>query len=472
MFLAQLRQAPRTSAFLALVACTLLLLWPALVSGFPIMFPDSGTYLGIAWGREYAIDRSSFYGFMLKPIVTLVPGLAGLWIAVALQAAAVAGALRITQERIVPGLAPSEAFLWILPVALLTSLPWHAAQFMPDALTGPLVLLTWAAASEEKGARLLWLFVFFAALAHYTHIVLLVAVAGSTILADLALRRDWRSCARRAGAAALVAVAVFTTQTAANSSVLGRASYSPGGPIFLFARLHEDGLASRWLDRHCGRDAPAELCAERANIHADSQVLLWHDRNGIVARHIWYPGTAEERWRWVEMLNLVNRGAIAEEPGGFLLTAARSTWTQLTHFALLDDECPVNCGSPEDGVNASLLLHSPASYRAFQASAQPRGDLGRERLRALTTPVAALGMVLLPFAIAFAWRRRDAIALSLAASAAVALLANAAMAGALSDVHDRYQSRIVWVVPFLLAGLALRWRRGRTVAPLPGLHPA
>ena len=37
-----------------------------------------------------------------------------------------------------------------------------------------------------------------------------------------------------------------------------------------------------------------------------------------------------------------------------------------------------------------------------------------------------------------------------------ALIANAAMVGALSDVHDRYQSRIVWLVPLAMLFLALR----------------
>ena len=37
-----------------------------------------------------------------------------------------------------------------------------------------------------------------------------------------------------------------------------------------------------------------------------------------------------------------------------------------------------------------------------------------------------------------------------------------AMAGALSDVHDRYQSRLVWLAPFVLLIAARGWReRGR-----------
>jgi hypothetical protein len=445
---------------LLLAATVLLLLWPALLNGFPLMFPDSGIYLGIAYGRDYGIDRSSFYGFLLKPVVTSLPGVAGLWLVASLQALIVAGALRLAQRRLMPSLGHGIALLWIGTIALLTSLPWHAAQVMPDAFSGVLVLLSWLAASRaagEKGVRILWLWVFLLALTHYTHLILFLCAAAATIACEYALRRDWRDCLRRVGAAALVVVSVVTLQAAANSAVHGRAVYSPGGPVFLFARLNEDGLVPRWLDRHCGRDAPEELCAARERIASDSQVLLWHDRNGIVARHVWFPPTAEERWRWVEMMNRANRGAIRDEPLPFLWNSAAATWAQFTTFAALDDECPVNCVSPSAGINETLRRYRPDALLAFQGSRQPGGGLGRDLVRSATSPVAALALLLLPLALVASWRRRDGDSLSLGAAIMLALVANAAMAGALSDVHDRYQSRLVWLPTFLLVGLALRW---------------
>ena len=53
----------RLGTALPIAALTLLLLVPAIHNGFPLIFPDSGTYLGIAFGPEYALDRSSYYGF-------------------------------------------------------------------------------------------------------------------------------------------------------------------------------------------------------------------------------------------------------------------------------------------------------------------------------------------------------------------------------------------------------------------------
>jgi hypothetical protein len=72
--------------------------------------------------------------------------------------------------------------------------------------------------------------------------------------------------------------------------------------------------------------------------------------------------------------------------------------------------------------------------------------------------VAAVALLLLPLAGWVAWRLRDRAALSFVTAIATALVLSAALVGALSDVHDRYQSRIVWLAPFALLALAIRWR--------------
>lgn len=453
----------------AVPVLALLLLWAAAWNRFPLVFPDSGTYLGIAFGPQYAVDRSSFYGLLLKPFVALAPGAAGLWIALGAQAALVAAALMIAGRALAPGRA-----LWLLPMLLLTSLPFHAGQFMPDALTGPVVLFAWAAASRdpgEDGAVALWAAAVAAALTHYTHAVLLGAAGVATILACAVLGLDRRTLVRRMTALLLALAAVIGTQTVANGLALGRWSHSPMGGVFLFARLHEDGPAARWLARHCGRDAPAELCAVREALPRDSQVLLWNNERSPLAARIWY-ASAEERWRWVDMLSTAAHGAVREEPGAVAAAAVRASIDQFVHFAVLDDECPVGCRDPRAGITAALLQHRPETVALLHGSRQVEDTTARAAWRAVTTPVAALAMLLLPILAVTAWRRRDATAFALLSAVAAALVANAAMAGAVSDVHDRYQSRIVWLAPLAVMLVMVRlgpqtFRRWRI--SLPGL---
>jgi hypothetical protein len=314
----------------------LLLLIPAIHNGFPLIFPDSGTYLVIAFGPEYALDRSSYYGFLLKPLVALGPGMIGLWIAVAAQVLAVALVLWAAARRLDPhGSGRWRRLAWIAPAALLTALPWHAGQLMPDALTGILVLLVWLAASREPGRSgnlLLWTAIVLLALTHYTHLPLLLATAAVT-LAVAREGRGWRPVLRRLLPALAAGGLVLAGWVVANGAVFGRWTISPTGSVFLYARLNEDGLIGPWLDRHCGHDAPERLCAIRGQLPRDSQQFLWTGGATPITDLVWHPDPPEARWAWIDMMSQANRGAIAEQPGAFLTSSLRGFARQLVSFA-------------------------------------------------------------------------------------------------------------------------------------------
>ncbi|HTU10896.1 MAG TPA: hypothetical protein VMG08_08360 [Allosphingosinicella sp.] len=449
------------SAFPAVVLLGLLLSLPAIHNGFPLIFPDSGTYLAIGFGSEYAIDRSSVYGFLLKPLLALAPGVAGLWIAIAVQLLAVALALWAAAAIFDRGGSPWRRLAWIAPTALLTALPWHAGQFMPDAFTGILILLVWLAASRDPlgdGTPALWAAIVLCTSVHHTHLPLLLVAAAASILAQRITGESWRACLRR-GLAALVAAAIVTgAWIATNGLALGRWTVSPTGAVFIYARLNEDGLIGPWLDRHCGRDAPAPLCALRDRLPRDSQRLLWTGSDTPVTELIWQPANRADRWPWVDMMAQANRGAILENPGRFLASSFRGFVHQFVSFQPLDDLCPNSCRDLSGGIAYQLNVYRPDTVPALLASRQSQGTTPKALVRAIAWPIQLVGLILLLPALVLAWRRRDTPAFSLFAAVGAALLVNAAMAGALSDVHDRYQSRLIWLAPFVLLIAARGWR--------------
>ncbi|MGH6782357.1 MAG: hypothetical protein ACREB5_09655, partial [Sphingomonadaceae bacterium] len=359
----------------------------------------------------------------------------------------------------------------------VTALPWHAGQVMPDAFTGAVVLLAWAAASRAPGADgtlLLWTFAALLATTHYTHPILLGAAAAGAVVGQWATGLDWRAGLRRIGAAALAAAAAIAAMVAANGVALDRWVLSPTGGVFLFARVHEDGLTRAWFERHCGRDAPAALCAERPALSGDSQVLLWGDARSPVTRHIWQADDAE-RWAWSAMLGDAARGSILAAPGDFARHAVAGTYAQLGRFAAVDDECPGGCRDRSGGIAFALNRYRPALLSHLDRSMQVQGTTPKPVVRLVSGAVALAGLLALPIALMAALRRRDGMLAGLLIAVAVVLVANAAMAGALSDVHDRYQSRVVWLAPLavLLAAMRLRVRltlawgggRGRPSTP-------
>lgn len=453
-----IRRAHRLWLTISLMAgLALLLAVPAIANGFPLIFPDSGTYLVIAFGREYAVDRSSIYGLMWKPFVTAMPGAAGLWLALAAQIMIVAAVLVAALRALLPGRDIRTLALCALPVVALTSLPWHAAQIMPDAFTGVVVILAWLAAMRDPaddGAALLWTGAALFATVHYTHPVLLGAAATGAVGAQMAAGLPWRAGARRILAGAVAACLAIGAMTAANGLALGRWTLSPTGGVFLFARAYEDGLVKPWLDRHCGRDAPADLCAVRDELPDDSQVLLWGDGTSVVTRHVWQTKDDAGRWHWADMFSEAVHGAISERPLSFLRNAVAGAMRQFGRFAAIDDECPGGCREPTGGIAFALNRYRPELLPTLMASMQVRDTTPKPLVRAVSGAVTLPALVLLPIMLGLALRRKDGLLAGLLAAVAVSLVVNAILAGALSDVHDRYQSRIVWLAPLaVLVGL-------------------
>jgi hypothetical protein len=185
-------------------------------------------------------------------------------------------------------------------------------------------------------------------------------------------------------------------------------------------------------------------------------VLLWGDEqtpfNSRINLTVGKKNTADIGWHWIDMLNQAAVGSIKDEPLLFAKVAMRQTVEQFVSFTALDDECPRECQSKV------WFEYRPNLYGPVHASRQLRDEVHRLPIRVVTSIVAVVGLLILIPMFILAIRRRDALAQSLLATVAVTLVANAAMTGALSDVHDRYQSRIVWLAPFAVLLLVRRWR--------------
>jgi hypothetical protein len=443
-------------AVFAAVAGVMLL--PAAYNRFPLIFPDTATYVGAAYEQRWPLDRSGFYGLFFRPLLLLSNPLLGVWLTIVAQALIVTGVVIGAARRIAPRSRPLTIGLLIIALAFVTTLSWHTAQLMPDAFTGPLILAIWLAASrdlERSGTALLWLLAAVLMLFHYTHIGLVLAGLVAC-LAVCALNGTNRvEIGKRAIAGTLTIAAVAAAHITIHGTYFGRWTISPMGGHFLFARLNEDGLVPLWLDRHCGQEASKALCDLRPQIPRDSQVLLWGDEASPFYERVNLKierDREKEAWPWIDAMNQAAIGSIKEQPIRFLQIAAKQTIDQFLHFAALDDECPKECKSKV------WFEYRPTLEPSVQSSRQLRDEIARGPIRAVTSAAAILGLLLLiPMAL-LAVRRRDRLAQSLIATVVTCLIANAAMAGALSDVHDRYQSRVVWLAPFVVLLLAARWR--------------
>ncbi|MCK6453943.1 MAG: hypothetical protein L6R19_24270 [Alphaproteobacteria bacterium] len=449
--------AGRAAAVAALYAVsTLVLLLPALWNGFPFMFYDTGAFIEQALTSKFIAERSVFYAWF---IAAFQPNLS-LWPVAVAQAFMTVWVMRAAMRVLNPGLGAARFLALVVVLAVATALPWTVGQILPDFLTALLVsaiyLLGFHGGRLDGATRLgLGAVAVLAATSHASHLALaaglaVVIAAAQGLLrgrrldtGDIPVRPRWE------WPAATVALSLALL-LGSNYLRAGELFFSRSGAAFAFGRLVQDGIAKRLLDDTCPQSG-YRLCPYKNALKATADEWLWAPDTPF-----WkiggFDGTGPEYERMI-------RDSLRRYPGMHLETALKATLVQFVTFRT------------GDGIEAQtwptfwiMETYLPEQYAAFRAARQQNDLIDFVWLNGLHRPVGAIALLAAAGFVAWGtWRRRlDAVAV-LPGFLLIALLGNAFICGVLSNPHDRYQSRLIWIVPFALVLLASRG----TVSPPP-----
>lgn len=405
--------------------CMASLLWPALWNGYPIVFADTGTYLSQAMHRYLGWDRPVFYSLFLWPLHLGVTT----WPAVVAQSGLTVLVLDLTRR----AFRLREA--WLLAITLIlsafTALPWIVSALMPDLFTPLLVLilgvLLFAPGMFPPRAR--WAMIGLAAF--------MIATQQSSVLLSCALLAIAMPMLyfvrRRFGWSPLLApMLAIGALVAMNTAGHKRVSISPYGDVFVLARIIYEGPGMTVLRRDCP-DSGWLLCPYLDRFPPTSDEFLWDKTSPIL-----YAGG--HKAISVDARAII-AAAVRAEPAALLRASWDNTIEQALRFATGDGLDPW-----EQEVGTWIARDFPGSeHERFRAARQQQGRLMVPPVlqiihQALALAGIAAAVILLPLA----WRRRHLAAWFLA-FALLTLPVSAAITGALSTPHDRYQSRIVWL---------------------------
>jgi hypothetical protein len=431
----------------------LLLIWPALLNGYPLLFSDTGAFMAQTIVPLMVWDKPYVYG----PFLHLFHWRISLWGPLLAQGLIVSHLLWLVMRAVWP-----EARWWAHPalcagLAQGTGLPWVVSLLMPDIFAPVLVLCVFLLGfTAPRGWLLGWLVLLggFAAAVHLSHLPL---AAGLIVLVGLVARR-WTALARAAAPLLLAVLALLGTNLVGN----GRLSVSPYGSVFALARLVADGPAARVIEDECAAGRSLHMCAWVGRFPTDSDDFLWRGDGPV-----WEPrrdgarpgGPISLAPEAAEIVGLTLR----RHPLEVAWLALGNAVTQMGKSRIGDALVP---DWLDDTVGLRLRQGDfpPAEQERFHHSLQFQGRL--------VSPLAVLhGSVLIlatPFALLAWWRAHragDRLRLGLTICCLAALLGNAIVTGALSKPHHRYQARVIWLLPLVAV---LGWqppRPGRDVLP-------
>lgn len=462
------------AAIAILVALAVALLWPALVNRGPLVFFDTMGYL--SQGRstvELVVDKiapgapptqvpdsavdpvpgdasteaenerdAKFVRSIVYPAFAYIGSLGPLGFsgALLLQSLIVVALVGVIAGR--EALAhPRAAAVAALTCVVLTSAPWTVSTLMPDVFASVAILCAMIVAARLDRIGLVGkLFVLCAAtlasLSHYGHTPLFLAVAAAALLALLVQRRlgPWALVLTIGPLAVTMAASLGVARV-----VFDEDSVTPRRLPLLLARSMADGPALWHLEGHCDEYGYAVCELWDGDMPDNLGDLLWGADN---MREI---ATDEQMDRIRAEEFLILRRAFLEYPAAQTWSFAGNAVRQLGHIGMDD----TGWGTVVEGTDGS--------FQRAPSSPAERSGLDAGALVQTAVVLGSLGLILV-------WMARDGLRTgdrerSLLFVAVAGLVANATIFGGLSAPVDRYQARVIWILP-LLAALFWLARRG------------
>jgi len=424
-------------------AVALILLWPALMNGFPFIYYDTGTYLKAALSRTIPWDRPVFYSIF----ALLLHWKYSLWPIVVAQALVVSALIQLTANLIFGIKSTLGTILTGLVLAAASSLPWFVGQIMPDIFTSVLILsillitIAWhRMKSIERWFALALIPV--SVSFHYASCLIALSMIPALALMYLTGWRPGPYAYQRMlliGAAIVIGVAGIIGSNLISKK--RKITLSPSSYTFLFAKLLEDDRALAVLEEAC--PGGSVLCSQLSRLQAQSPASR-------ADYFLWYGPLADLGW-WKEVepdaAKLVKR-ILSRYWRVYIVHAVIGSYHQFLSIKIGDQLGRIE----EDSVPLSELFGADVSAK-YRSSMQARGLLRLDLVNGIISFVAIISGIVLIFSLVAPPSGGQDIRYA-AALLIVFLIGNAVVIGSLSPLHDRYQSRVVWLVP-LFGVLAL-----------------
>ena len=434
---------------------------PALINGFPLVYSDSGTYLVTAIIGRIPPDRPIYYSLFLLPLHWRT----NLWLPIAAQAAITIAVLDIFLRRTCPALSRFQLALQLCCLAGLTSLPFFASQIMPDIFTPLMILslciLIFRPLDVTAGERLFLYAVFLASLCfHQANFLLAIMTLVFALPCRWLFDGGWNRIVRQSLAPGSLLVLGMGLLLMPNYLVHHELVIARGNGIFLLAKLLDDGPGLDYLEAKC-RIQRYSICSQVPAIRQHQEAVSSMQTSTSTMTWFLWSGPREAAGDWdglAPYASSVALTAILDEPGRFVLASLRGFAHQLVLFGTGDG---LVVYGPNTLISLVLRNFFPSDVnQSYLTSLQQTGRLNLAIISDLHKMIVIISLLLIMSLIVDVLRSERTLG-AIASTLLFALIANAAITGALSDPIDRYQSRIsgLVVVAAMTLVYASRFRR-------------
>ncbi len=454
----------------------LLLMWPAILNKGVFLFPDTTTYIRSADGavasfsghttrwsevfyrqypqaasnnsiqketsspvtsndadRNVLAGRSIYYGAALY----VADMLGSFWFMAFAQAALIAVASLLLARRLAGLEKGPVQLLPVLLVPMITAIGFYAAFMMPDFLASlalgatAMIGIFWPRMLRKE--RAFWFVVLVLALISHSANILIVSILSACILVFAIFRKQRLTQLPVLGALTIAIIC----EIAFTEAIRYQTGAPPVRPPFVTARLIDDGPGYFYLRDRCPTKPNLILCRYLDRLPVPSDTFLWaKGKNGVFSA---IPPSEQQLLSSQEGAFVI--GVARDRPMTVVKNSIARFFDQLSRTGLMEfngqlfdpQKLPTDVQSEYLGTRAAqnripVVFFSNLAFAGFLISGlglgwvlwAHRSDPDKLRDRSIFIGIILLG-----------------------------ILVNAFVCGAMSTPHDRYQTRLLWLIPLI-----------------------
>lgn len=424
------------TAIIALLFCA-----PAFYNGFPILFPDTASYINAGFSNNLENSRPWLYSGFIRHVSLWET----LWLVIFVQGLLTASVIYLMFKEFYKGENKGKLFvLYSFIIGTTTAVSFHVSRLMPDIFT-PIVILLFVLLLLEK--QLSRKEKFFAAIlfvissgVHNAHFVMNIGMLLLIVFGSLfkSLRTKYIASGitrKRVGWLTLLVVCTHLFTCTLHYSKDGGFVATKGGSIFLFARLCDFGIAQAYLEEHCDKDLNGGICASRNTLFYGSN-FLWDQHSYLNGSGGW--SKANEAYLGDLTKSILTTPKYLK---AYVIRSIEATFMQLFVF----DYTPVE--PYIKWVTGAVKNHYPMYILAADGSKQMKNVYNQNCIDINNMIQQVVLFIAVVFILLLFWNPKVSTEQKALTTLIIfALLINAFVAAATSGVFDRYQSRVNWLI--------------------------
>jgi hypothetical protein len=431
--------------FLSVIIGAFCLLIPAFYNGYPLVNPDTATYLASGFKPETPMDRPITYGILIR--LLSLNGLS-LWLVAFAQAVIVS----VLIFKILKSIWGDRSF-WgsslagLLFLSVCSSLSWLASQVQPDVFTSIAFLCIVVILLDKKPKAFYYVLFFIAVAVHLSHPVLMVG----TLLLLLIFQKVYLAEGQRVTGRIALMIGLSLASILLMGSALSKSKH-----VFFMGSLLEKGVLKKYLDDNCASNS-YKLCAYKDALPKTADEFWWNNESPLYKTGDW-SGTKTEFNDIIHHI-LTNPTYL----GAYLAATGKQFTQQAVTYNIGDGNQKFPTGS---NVNQRIAEYFPREIRSFNESRQNSVDmLGAFRVPNNVFQVVVIVALLVVIYAVTRWGDLSRALKLLFIVCLPGVLFNCLDCAAFGTLNGRYGAKMIWLIPLCaVAFLATRLFREEQIA--------